>query len=37
MILSLPSKTKKGLKIRGEIVWSNHEGCGVKFLKKKEE
>ena len=37
MILSLPSKTKKGLKIRGEVVWSNHEGCGVKFLKKKEE
>jgi Tfp pilus assembly protein PilZ len=37
MILSLPSKAKKGLKIRGEVVWSNHEGCGVKFVKKKGE
>ena len=37
MILSLPSKTKKGLKIRGKVVWSNHDGCGVKFLKKKGE
>ena len=37
MILSLPSKTEKGLKIRGEVVWSNHQGCGVKFLKKKRE
>ena len=37
IILSLPSKTKKGLKIRGEVVWSNQEGCGVKFLKKKGE
>lgn len=37
MILSLPSKTEKGLKIRGEVVWSNHQGCGVKFLKKKGE
>jgi Tfp pilus assembly protein PilZ len=35
MILSLPSKTEKGLKIRGEVVWSNHQGCGVKFLKKR--
>ena len=35
MILSLPSKIKNGLKIRGEVVWSNDEGCGVKFLKKK--
>jgi Tfp pilus assembly protein PilZ len=34
IILSLPSETKKGLKIRGEVVWSNHDGCGVKFLKK---
>lgn len=37
MILSLPSKTKKGLKIRGKVVWSNHDGCGVKFLKKRGE
>jgi Tfp pilus assembly protein PilZ len=37
MILSLPTKTKKGLKIRGEVVWSNNEGCGVKFLKKMRE
>ena len=34
IILSLPSKTKKGLKIRGEVVWSDHEGFGIKFLKK---
>lgn len=34
LILSLPSKTKKGLKVRGEVVWSNHEGIGIKFLKK---
>jgi Tfp pilus assembly protein PilZ len=37
MILSLPSKTKEGLKIKGEVVWSNHDGYGVKFLKKKGE
>ena len=35
IILSLPSKIKKRIKIRGEVVWSNHEGCGVKFLKKR--
>jgi len=34
IILSLPSRNKKRIKIRGEVVWSNHEGCGVKFLKK---
>jgi Tfp pilus assembly protein PilZ len=34
LILSLPSKTKNGLKFRGEVVWSNHEGVGIKFLKK---
>ena len=34
IILSLPSKAKKGLKIRGEVVWSDHEGFGIKFLKK---
>jgi Tfp pilus assembly protein PilZ len=33
VILSLPSKTKKRLKIKGEVAWSNHEGFGVKFLK----
>jgi Tfp pilus assembly protein PilZ len=37
VILSLPSKTEKRLKIRGEVVWSNHEGFGVKFLKKMGE
>jgi Tfp pilus assembly protein PilZ len=37
VILSLPSKTGKRLKIRGEIVWSNYEGFGVKFLKKMGE
>jgi Tfp pilus assembly protein PilZ len=33
VILSLPSKTKEKLKIKGEIAWSNDEGFGVKFLK----
>ena len=33
IILSLPSKSKKRLKIKGEVVWVNHEGFGVKFLK----
>ena len=37
IILSLPSKAKEGLKVRGEIVWSNHDGYGIKFLKKKEK
>ena len=37
VILSLPSRTKKRLQIRGEVVWSNHEGVGVKFVRKKEE
>jgi len=37
VILSLPSKTEKRLQIRGEVVWSNDEGCGVKFVRKKEE
>jgi Tfp pilus assembly protein PilZ len=37
VILSLPSKIKKRLKIRGEVVWSTHEGFGVKFLKKMGE
>lgn len=37
IILSLPSKTKKRIKIRGEVVWSDREGCGVKFLKKMEK
>lgn len=36
IILSLPTRTKKRLKIRGEVIWSNHEGCGVKFIKKIE-
>jgi hypothetical protein len=34
IILSLPTKTEKRLKIRAEVIWSNQEGCGVKFLKK---
>jgi len=34
IILSLPSKIKKRIKIRGEVVWSNQKGCGVKFIKK---
>lgn len=34
ILLSLPSKSKKRIKIRGEVVWSSHQGCGVKFLKK---
>ena len=33
IILSLPTRTKKRLKIKGEVVWSNQEGFGVKFLK----
>lgn len=33
VILSLPSKTKKRLKIKGEIAWSSDEGFGVKFIK----
>ena len=33
IILSLPAKSKKRLKIKGEVVWVNHEGFGVKFLK----
>ena len=35
IFLSLPSRTKKRIKIKGEVVWSNNEGCGVKFLKKR--
>lgn len=37
VILSLPSKTQNSLQIRGEVIWSDHEGCGVKFVRKKEE
>jgi len=37
VILSLPSKTKNRLQLRGEVVWSDHEGCGVKFVRKKEK
>jgi Tfp pilus assembly protein PilZ len=33
VILSLPSKIKKRLKMKGEVVWSNHKGFGIKFLK----
>jgi hypothetical protein len=37
VILSLPSKTKKRFQIKGEVVWSDEEGFGVKFVRKKEE
>lgn len=37
IILSLPSKSKKKLQIRGEVVWSDHEGVGVKFVRNKED
>ena len=33
VILSLPSKTKERIKIKGEIAWSSDEGFGVKFIK----
>jgi len=36
VILSLPSKTEKRLQIRGEVIWSNNDGFGVKFVRKKE-
>ena len=35
VILSLPCKTEKRLQLRGEVIWSNDEGCGVKFVRKK--
>jgi Tfp pilus assembly protein PilZ len=34
IILSLPTKSKKRLKLRAEVIWFNEEGCGVKFIKK---
>ena len=34
IILSLPTRSNKRLKIRAEVIWTNHEGCGVKFIKK---
>jgi hypothetical protein len=34
IILSLPTRSKKRLKFSAEIIWSNDEGYGVKFLKK---
>jgi Tfp pilus assembly protein PilZ len=34
IILSLPTRSKKRLKISAEVIWSNHEGYGVKFVKK---
>ncbi|MBW2468195.1 MAG: PilZ domain-containing protein [Deltaproteobacteria bacterium] len=34
IILSLPTRSKKRLKISAEVIWSNHEGCGLKFVKK---
>jgi hypothetical protein len=37
VILSLPSKAGKRFQIRGEVIWSNDEGCGVKFVRKKAE
>jgi hypothetical protein len=37
IILSLPTRSKKRLKISSEVIWSNHEGYGVKFIKKIEK
>jgi Tfp pilus assembly protein PilZ len=37
IILSLPSKTKNSLQIKGEVVWSGAEGFGVKFLRNEEQ
>lgn len=37
IILSLPSKTKNSLQIKGEVVWSGAEGFGVKFLRNDEQ
>ena len=34
IILSLPTRSKKRLKFSAEIIWSNDEGYGVKFVKK---
>ena len=34
IILSLPTRSKKRLKVSAEVIWSNNEGCGLKFLKK---
>ncbi len=30
--LSLPFKNGKEVKVKGEIVWTNDQGCGLKFL-----
>ena len=30
--LSLPFKNGKEVKVKGEIVWTNDEGFGLKFL-----
>jgi hypothetical protein len=32
IMISLPSKKGKEVKVKGEIVWSNDEGFGLKFL-----
>ena len=37
IILSLPTRSKEKLKMSAEIIWSNHEGYGVKFVKKIEK
>lgn len=34
IILSLPTRSKKRLKFSAEIIWTNDEGYGVKFVKK---
>jgi Tfp pilus assembly protein PilZ len=34
IILSLPTKSKKRLKMSAEVIWSNDDGYGVKFIKK---
>jgi Tfp pilus assembly protein PilZ len=33
IILSLPSRTKNSLQIKGEVVWAGADGFGVKFLR----
>ena len=32
--LALPFKNEKKLKIKGEVVWSNGRGFGIRFLDK---
>ena len=34
IILSLPTRSKKSLKVGAEVIWLNDAGCGLKFTKK---